>query len=191
MINISKLAQNHFLNLLSKQEKDTHIRAFVSHPGTPIAKCGVSFCYLDEITEQDIKFQYEHFKLYIDKLSIPYLRDATIDLVVENCSSQLTLMAPYSKKCVLNKDIILRNKIESFFDLRINPQLLSHGGKVRVVNITQSGYVILKFFGGCNGCAMIGNTLKEGIERQLLFEFPELTGVYDATKHTKDNNSYY
>ncbi|XBC41739.1 MAG: NfuA family Fe-S biogenesis protein [Buchnera aphidicola (Kaburagia rhusicola rhusicola)] len=191
MINISKLAQDHFLSLLSKQKGDTNIRVFVNNPGTPIAKCGVSFCYLEDVTKQDIKFKYDNFKLYIDKLSLPYLKKAVIDITIENCNSQLTLIAPYAKKCLLNKDIFLKHKVESFLNLKINPQLLAHGGKVSLINITQSGYVTINFLGGCNGCSMVQYTLKKGIERQLLIAFPELKGVYDATKHQKGGHSYY
>ena len=35
----------------------------------------------------------------------------------------------------------------------------------------------MQFGGGCNGCSMVDVTLKEGIEKQLLAEFPELKGV--------------
>ncbi|XBC42253.1 MAG: NfuA family Fe-S biogenesis protein [Buchnera aphidicola (Meitanaphis elongallis)] len=191
MINISKLAQDHFLNLLLKQKNNTHIRVFVSYPGTPIAKCGVSFCYLEDVTKKDIKFKYDSFNVYIDKFSLPYLKDAIIDIVIENCNSQLTLMAPYAKKYNLNEDTVLQDKVKFFLNSRINPQLSSHGGNVHLINITQSGYVTLKFFGGCNGCSMIEHTLKEGIEKQLLIEFPELKGVYDITDHNRNSASYY
>ncbi|XBC38675.1 MAG: NfuA family Fe-S biogenesis protein [Buchnera aphidicola (Melaphis rhois)] len=191
MVNISKSAQKHFSQLLIKQKKGTNIRVFVSYPGTPIAKCGVSFCYPEEITKQDVKFEYDNFEVYVDQSSMFYLKDSVIDIVVENCNTQLTLMAPYAKTYTLNKDITLHKRVESFLNSKINPQLSAHGGKVHLVNITQSGYVTLKFFGGCNGCSMIGYTLKEGIERQLLIEFPELKGVYDTTAHHKGNHSYY
>ncbi|XBC39193.1 MAG: NfuA family Fe-S biogenesis protein [Buchnera aphidicola (Nurudea shiraii)] len=191
MISISKLARDHFFNLLLKQKKNTHIRVFVSYPGTPTARCGVSFCYPEEITSKDKKFEYGNFKLYIDKLSILYLKDAKIDLLIEDHKSQLTLIAPYAKKCIFNNDINLKNKVEVFLNSKINPQLSSHGGKVCLIGITQSGYVTLKFFGGCNGCSMVGFTLKKGIEHQLLIQFPELKGVCDITNHNKGNHSYY
>ena len=34
-------------------------------------------------------------------------------------------------------------------------------------------------------------TLKEGIEKQLLAEFPELKGVRDLTEHQRGEHSYY
>ena len=50
---------------------------------------------------------------------------------------------------------------------------------------------MLQFGGGCNGCSMVDVTLKEGIEKQLLNEFPELKGVRDLTEHQRGEHSYY
>ena len=59
------------------------------------------------------------------------------------------------------------------------------------MEITDEGYAILQFGGGCNGCSMVDVTLKEGIEKQLLNEFPELAGVRDLTEHQRGEHSYY
>ena len=59
------------------------------------------------------------------------------------------------------------------------------------MEITEDGYAILQFGGGCNGCSMVDVTLKEGIEKQLLNEFPELNGVRDLTEHQRGEHSYY
>jgi Fe/S biogenesis protein NfuA len=59
------------------------------------------------------------------------------------------------------------------------------------MEITDEGYAILQFGGGCNGCSMVDVTLKEGIEKQLLAEFPELKGVRDLTEHQRGEHSYY
>ncbi|SQD00967.1 putative thioredoxin-like protein [Escherichia coli] len=60
-----------------------------------------------------------------------------------------------------------------------------------LMEITEDGYAILQFGGGCNGCSMVDVTLKEGIEKQLLNEFPELKGVRDLTEHQRGEHSYY
>ncbi|HBP8410958.1 Fe-S biogenesis protein NfuA, partial [Staphylococcus aureus] len=70
-------------------------------------------------------------------------------------------------------------------------QLAGHGGRVSLMEITEDGYAILQFGGGCNGCSMVDVTLKEGIEKQLLNEFPELKGVRDLTEHQRGEHSYY
>ena len=65
-------------------------------------------------------------------------------------------------------------RVEYLLQSQINPQLAGHGGRVSLMEITEDGLAILQFGGGCNGCSMVDVTLKEGIEKQLLNEFPEL-----------------
>lgn len=79
-------------------------------------------------------------------------------------------------------DAPLMERVEYMLQSQINPQLAGHGGRVSLMEITEDGYAILQFGGGCNGCSMVDVTLKEGIEKQLLNEFPELKGVRDLTE---------
>jgi Fe/S biogenesis protein NfuA len=51
--------------------------------------------------------------------------------------------------------------------------------------------VYLQFGGGCQGCGMIDVTLKEGIEKTLRSEIPEITEVVDVTDHTAGDNPYF
>lgn len=69
-------------------------------------------------------------------------------------------------------DAPLMERVEYMLQSQINPQLAGHGGRVSLMEITEDGYAILQFGGGCNGCSMVDVTLKEGIEKQLLNEFP-------------------
>ena len=88
-------------------------------------------------------------------------------------------------------DAPLMEREEYMLQSQINPQLAGHGGRVSLMEITEDGYAILQFGGGCNGCSMVDVTLKEGIEKQLLNEFPELKGVRDLTEHQRGEHSYY
>ncbi|SUC29323.1 Fe/S biogenesis protein nfuA [Providencia rettgeri] len=79
-----------------------------------------------------------------------------------------------------------------FLQSQINPQLASHGGRVSLMEITDEGFAILQFGGGCNGCSMVDVTLKEGIEKELLKMFEgELKGVKDLTEHQRGEHSFY
>ncbi|WP_029685363.1 Fe-S biogenesis protein NfuA [Tatumella saanichensis] len=191
MIRITDTAQEHFVKLLAKQEEGTQIRVFVINPGTPGAECGVSYCPPDAVETTDTELKYEHLIAYVDELSAPYLEDAEIDFVTDNLGSQLTLKAPNAKMRKVADDAPLAERVEYMLQAQINPQLASHGGKVSLMEITDDGYVILQFGGGCNGCSMVDVTLKEGIEKELLTTFPELKGVRDLTEHQPGEHSYY
>ena len=50
---------------------------------------------------------------------------------------------------------------------------------------------MLQFGGGCQGCGMVDMTLKDGVEKTLLEQLPQLKGVRDVTDHTNTENAYY
>ncbi|HGJ5899222.1 Fe-S biogenesis protein NfuA [Arsenophonus apicola] len=192
MINITEAAQAHFAKLLANQESGTQIRVFVINPGTPSAECGVSYCPPDAIEATDIELKFDKLSAYVDEISAPFLEEAEIDFVTDQLGSQLTLKAPNAKMRKVADDAPLMERVEYVIQSQINPQLAGHGGKVSLMEITDDGYAILQFGGGCNGCTMVDITLKEGIEKQLLNMFPdELKGVKDLTEHQRGDHSYY
>ncbi|MFS1563962.1 MAG: Fe-S biogenesis protein NfuA [Candidatus Arsenophonus phytopathogenicus] len=192
MINITEAAQAHFAKLLANQEPGTQIRVFVINPGTPSAECGVSYCPPDAIEATDIELKFDKLSAYIDEISAPFLQEAEIDFVTDQLGSQLTLKAPNAKMRKVADDAPLIERVEYVIQSQINPQLAGHGGRVSLMEITDDGYAILQFGGGCNGCSMVDITLKEGIEKQLLNMFPdELKGVKDLTGHQRGDHSYY
>lgn len=192
MISISATAQAHFGELLSQQPEGTCIRVFVVNPGMANAECGVSYCPPDSIETSDTRLPFDGFDAVVDQQSAPFLEEAEIDFVEQELGSQLTLKAPNAKARKVDDDAPLIERVEYMIHTEINPQLASHGGQVMVAEITDDGYAILQFGGGCNGCSMVDVTLKEGIEKQLLEQFPrELVGVRDMTEHTRGEHSYY
>ncbi len=192
MISISDAAQAHFRKLLEKQPDGTNIRVFVMNAGTPNAECGVSYCPPDAVEPEDLVLPFSGFGALVDAQSAPFLEEATIDFVSDQMGSQLTLKAPNAKMRKVDADAPLIERIEYVIHTQVNPSLAGHGGKVTLLEITDDGYAILQFGGGCNGCSMIDVTLKEGIEKQFLDLFPgEITGVRDATEHNRGEHSFY
>ena len=192
MITITDAAQAHFAKLLANQEPNTQIRVFVINPGTPNAECGVSYCPPDAVEPNDTEIKFEKLSAYVDDISAPFSEDAEIDFVTDQLGSQLTLKAPNAKMRKVADDAPLIERVEYVLQSQINPQLASHGGRVSLMEITEDGYAILQFGGGCNGCSMIDVTLKDGIEKELLNLFPEeLKGVKDLTEHQRGDHSYY
>jgi len=192
MITISESAQEHFVKLLDNQAPNTRIRVFVVNPGTRTAECGVSYCPEESVEKEDTILPFNGFEAVLDHESTPFLEEAEIDFVTDQMGSQLTLKAPNAKARKVSDDSPLRERVQYFIESEVNPGLASHGGDVQIVEITESGLVILQFGGGCNGCSMVDVTLKEGIEKQMLAEFEgEITGVKDSTEHEAGEHSYY
>ncbi|QCI18495.1 NfuA family Fe-S biogenesis protein [Buchnera aphidicola (Aphis nasturtii)] len=191
MIKISDQAQNYFLSLLSKESIETQIRVFIVNPGMENAECRVAYCSVDEIDECDVKLKYNNFYVYVNKAIIPFLKDSKIDLVVDKLSTHLTFKAPYARKNIIHQEHSIEEKLKNFLNIEINPQLSLHGGKVNLINISNNNIALIEFSGGCNGCSMIGVTLKEMIEKKILAFFPEIKEVIDQTQHLHGHHSFY
>ena len=73
----------------------------------------------------------------------------------------------------------------------INPALASHGGNVTLEEVFEETIAVLRFGGGCQGCGMVDVTLKDGVEKTLMEQVPQLTEVRDITDHTQKENAYY
>jgi len=62
---------------------------------------------------------------------------------------------------------------------------------VSLVELTNDNVAVLRFGGGCQGCAAVSLTLKQGVERTLKEQLPEIAGIEDVTDHTYRENAYY
>jgi len=58
----------------------------------------------------------------------------------------------------------------------IQPYIEADGGFLEYVE-TEEGYVKVRLGGACATCAMSTMTLKQGIEKKLMMEIPDVKGV--------------
>ena len=70
----------------------------------------------------------------------------------------------------------MREKVEAVLK-RIRPALQADGGDVELIDVSEDGMVEVRLKGACGSCPMSAITLKNGIERILKQEVPELKGV--------------
>jgi len=81
-------------------------------------------------------------------------------------------------------------QIAQLIEEQINPALASHGGFVTLHSV-ENNQVFLEMGGGCQGCAMSMQTMKEGIETSIKELVPSIQGVVDVTNHTMGDNPFY
>lgn len=60
----------------------------------------------------------------------------------------------------------------------IRPYLITDGGNVRLVEITNDMIVKLELLGACGSCPMSAMTLKAGVEESIRKAVPEIKGVH-------------
>jgi len=72
----------------------------------------------------------------------------------------------------------MKEKVQQSID-KIRPMLQRDGGDVELVDV-EDGIVKVRLQGACKGCPMSQMTLKNGIERFLKKEIPEVKSVERA-----------
>jgi Fe-S cluster biogenesis protein NfuA len=71
---------------------------------------------------------------------------------------------------------MLKEKVESAIQ-NVRPSLQADGGDIELVSVDDNGKVTVKLKGACNGCPMAQLTLKQGVEKYLKENIPEVTTV--------------
>lgn len=59
----------------------------------------------------------------------------------------------------------------------IRPHLLSDGGNVEVIDVSDDLHVKVRWLGNCQSCAMSAMTMKAGIESTLKSKFADIASV--------------
>lgn len=192
LIEITPPAQEYLRDLLDRQDKDDiGVRIFVERPGTPHAECCMAYCPEGEQEDDDVRYQYEGFHAFVDGGSVRFLEDAVIDYKKDSMGGQLTFRAPKSRVPDISEDATIEQRINYVLYSEINPNLAAHGGNVQLLELTDDNIAILEFGGGCQGCAIVDVTLKDGVEKTLKERIPELSAVMDKTDHTQRENAYF
>jgi Fe-S cluster biogenesis protein NfuA len=74
----------------------------------------------------------------------------------------------------------MQEKVKEVLE-QVRPNLQADGGDVELVSVSEDGIVTVKLTGSCAGCPMSQMTLKNGIERLLKREVPEVKEVVSAS----------
>ena len=192
IINITESAEKYLAKLLKdKNETDIAVRIFISDPGTPRAETCLAYCKPDEAEQDDIILNLKLITVHVEKRSVPFLVDSEVNFDNDTFGGQLTIKAPNARLPNVSPDSPAEDRINYVIYNEINPMLESHGGEVSLLEFTKNGEAILQFGGGCQGCGMVDVTLKDGIEKTLIEQIPELNSVVDSTDHTLKDNAYY
>lgn len=189
-ITITESAQEYLAELLSGQDAQG-VRVFINQPGTPRAETCIAYARDGDVKEDDLKVEYANFNAWFEARSVPFLQDAVVDYAKDRMGGQLTIKAPNSKMPCLDENSPIEDRINYLLYNEINPALAAHGGEVSLMEVTEDHYAVLQFGGGCQGCGMVDATLKDGVEKSLMEQLPQLAGVRDITDHSDRSQAYY
>ena len=190
-VDFSDSAQEYLKGLVTKQDVEgMSIRMFVSDAGTPKAETCIAYCKPEDVVASDVKVAFKGFDAYFESKSLPFLIEAKVDYTTDRMGGQLTIRAPNSKMPKITENSSIEDRINYVLYNEINPGLAAHGGNVSLLEVTDDKYAVLQFGGGCQGCSAVDMTLKEGVEKTLKEQVPEIRGVRDLTDHSNTSNAY-
>ena len=84
----------------------------------------------------------------------------------------------------------LADRVQRVLDELVNPRIAAHGGAVELVDVADD-VIYVRMTGGCQGCAASALTLRQGIDRMVREEIPEVRDIVDLTDHEAGVNPYY
>ena len=71
---------------------------------------------------------------------------------------------------------MIKQQVEQALE-KIRPFLQRDGGDIQLIEVTDDGVVKVQLTGACQGCPMSQMTLKQGVERALMKEVPNVKEV--------------
>jgi len=188
-------ARKHILELLAEEDDpDTMgLRIEVVGENGPEYRYDLSFDALDAAEADDSVVEWMGLTVMIPEDSVAKLQGATLDLPSDGRAG-LTLKNPNRPSPMAGLDIELTGdvpeRINTLLEKAINPSLAQHGGYAEL-RAWEEPKAYVKMGGGCQGCAVSSITLRNGIERTLKDQIPEILEVVDVTDHAAGTNPYY
>jgi len=188
-ISITAEATKRFLEAAKAEKRDGHgLRVVVRNGGTYRPEFALNFVAPEEVADDDTAIDTGELKIYVDRESAKWLDGASIDFVETLGESGFKVEAP--KAGLPRPSGPVADAVQRVLEERVNPAVAGHGGHVDLVAI-EDATAYLRFGGGCQGCGMINVTLKQGVEKILFAEVPQIKKVLDVTDHAAGTNPYY
>ena len=73
----------------------------------------------------------------------------------------------------------MKEKVEKALE-KVRPFLQADGGDIQLLDVSEDGIVRVRLTGACGGCPMSQATLKQGVERVIREEVPEIKQLVAA-----------
>ena len=134
---------------------------------------------------EDLAIDLDGLIVVMDPTSAADLAGATLDLDPTVTGGGLRIDNPNEGW----QDPVAR-AVQEVLDRQINPGVGSHGGMVTLVDV-KDGTAYMRFGGGCQGCAAVDVTLKQGVETAIRSSVPSISAIVDVTDHDAGANPYY
>jgi Fe/S biogenesis protein NfuA len=155
----------------------------------------ISLVEREERQRTEIAINVDEIRVFLNLDTSNLLSGAQVDWVPESGGFRVhdpkaRPATPPRERSELPLSGPLAERVQQVIDEVINPGIAAHGGFVELVDVSDET-LYLRMGGGCQGCAASQATLRQGIERMVREEVPEIREIIDVTDHTAGANPYY
>lgn len=196
VLTVSDTARAKIIELLAAEDEPETLGLRVAITGTQGSDYlyDLSFETVAEADEDDVVYQQDALTVMVPADSTDALQGATLDIPTQADQGGLVIRNPNRPDPLAGVSLELTGtiaeQVTQLLEQQINPALASHGGYATLVGV-EGDRVFITMGGGCQGCAVSAMTLREGIERSIKENIPEVTDVVDATDHDAGETPYY
>lgn len=185
MITISKTAREGLRKYLEEKEASIGLRLVIS--GEIPGAYQPAFFHMAEsdLSPDDICLDCRDLKVYVDPETAPKAQGLQVDVLHTVFGPRLKFEFPSPEW-----DEPVANRVQKLIDGRINPGLISHGGYISLLGVSD-GVAEIWMGGGCQGCGLSSQTMKDIIQVLIKEEVPEIRTVIDRTDHDLGSSPYY
>jgi len=189
MLKLTEAARKKFVEVTTAEGREGQgLRLIVRNGGTTRPDFALNFVEPGAAAADDTVIDAGDFKVYIDADNTKYFEGASVDFIDNLQESGFKVEAPNAGLPVPEGP--LAEAVLKVLEEKINPTVASHGGHIDLVAV-EDDTAYLRFGGGCQGCGMAAATLKDGVEKTLFAEVPQVKKVLDVTDHAAGKNPYY
>jgi NFU1 iron-sulfur cluster scaffold homolog, mitochondrial len=108
-----------------------------------------------------------------------YIQPSIVELIKKHFGENIPLFVEeVFQKSNYDEESEIESIIKEILEGRVRPYVHEDGGDIKFIEFNKdTGIVTLEMQGSCAGCPSSFATLKEGIEKMLMFYLPEVKGV--------------
>ncbi len=193
MITVEENAVEYIRSYLQKNGRtQQQLLVSVQDGGTRKAKISLAFaesavdsCPLTSIWSDP----HAGFSLWCKRGDEPYLEDMVVAFQESTGIGNIIFRAPLLQVEPLPIDATIEQRVRHVIATKVNPSLDQHGGVLTLVRVDdRTAYV--RFGGGCQGCGLVGVTLRGQVQKMITDAVPEIVAVMDETDHSAGANPY-
>ncbi len=130
------------------------------------------------------------FSLWCKQGDEPYVEDMVVGFEESTGAANIVFRAPLLQVQPLPLDATVEQRVRYVIETKVNPALDQHHGVLTLVRVVDDRTAYVRFGGGCQGCGLVGVTLRNQVQRMITEAVPQIEMLIDETDHAAATNPY-